>query len=92
MKNSRGIKEKVSKSVFYSRVLLYNTCDTLQHFGYIPGTIWTTEHLTDTLTFKDRWPYDLHDLAERLTVFVRILNFQDVRGERIRLSDDNVCT
>ena len=23
-------------------------------FAYIPGTIWTMQHLTDTLTFKDR--------------------------------------
>ena len=25
----------------------------------------TTQHLTDTLTFKDHWPHDLHDLLER---------------------------
>ena len=51
--------KKFLKSCFYSRVLLYSTYDTLQHFAYSPGTICLIQHLTGTLTFKDHWPYDL---------------------------------
>ena len=27
--------------------------EALQFFAYIPGAIWTIQHLTDTLVFKD---------------------------------------
>ena len=37
----------------------------LQFFAYIPGASWNIQHLTNTMTFKDHWPHDLHDLAER---------------------------
>ena len=33
---------------------------------YIPEAIWTIQQLTDTLAFKDHWPHDLHDIAEKL--------------------------
>ena len=38
-------------------------------FVYFPGAIWTRQHLTVTLRFKDHWSCDVHDLAERLLYF-----------------------
>ena len=32
--------------------------EALQCFVYTPGAIWTIQHLTDTLTFKDHWSHD----------------------------------
>ena len=43
----------------------------LQSFAYICGTIWTMQHLTFTLTFKDHWPHDLHDFAERIPTNIK---------------------
>ena len=37
--------------------------EALHFFAYIPGDIWTIQHLTVTLTFKDHWPHHLHDLT-----------------------------
>ena len=45
----------------------------LQFLAYIPGAIWTIQPLTDTLTFKDHWPHDLHDLAERCSHIPRTI-------------------
>ena len=39
--------------------------EALQFFAGIPGTIWTIQHLTVTLTFKNHWPHHLLGLAER---------------------------
>ena len=46
-------------------------------FAYFPGAIWTIQHLTVTLTFKDHWSRDLHDLAERRLNIITIRKFQD---------------
>ena len=48
---------------------------------YLWGIIWTIEHLTDTLAFKDHWSHDLHDFAERGIIFQRfIILFRKGRG------------
>ena len=46
-------------------------------FVYFLGAIWTRQHLTVTLTFKDHWSRDLHDLAERLLNIITICKFKD---------------
>ena len=40
----------------------------------------TTVHITLTLTFKDHWPHDLHDLAEGSSTFITFLMFRLRRG------------
>ena len=40
------------------------------------------QHLTDTFTFKDHWPHDLHDSAEIHLTFITILRFRP--RERIK--------
>ena len=37
--------------------------EALQFFAFIPGAIWTRQHVADRLTFKDHWPRDLHEVA-----------------------------
>ena len=32
--------------------------EALQFFVYIPGPIWTKQHLTATLTLNGQWPHD----------------------------------
>ena len=52
--------------------------------------IWTIKHLTNTLAFKDQWPHDLHDLAERILTFITIYEFFVREGEsKPRHSDAN---
>ena len=43
---------------------------------YIPGAIWTTQHLTDILAFKDHWSHDLHELAGKRFNFITIIIFR----------------
>ena len=56
----------------YLHLYLYNDCDNpgeaLQFFAYIPGDIWTIQHLT----YNGHWPHDRHDLAERFLTFITI--------------------
>ena len=46
-------------------------------FVYFPGAIWSRQYLTVTLTFKDHWSRDLHDVAERRLNIFTICKFLD---------------
>ena len=51
-------------------------------------------HLADTacntLTFKDHWPHDLHDFAERPFTFYNDYNFYVAKGNRTTVCGENV--
>ena len=55
--------------------------ETLQFFAYIPWTIWSTQHLTDTLTFSDHchmiYLTKLKDLF-----FLPLVIYLDTKGNR----------
>ena len=63
-------------------LIIYLHLYLLQFFAYIFGAIWAIQHLTVTLTFKDYWSHDLHDLAERRLTFITILIFTPPKGSR----------
>ena len=63
--------------------------EVLQFFTYIPGAIWTKQHLTDTLTFQDHWSRDPHDSAERRLIFIVIIIFSRDVESNPGPSDEN---
>ena len=57
--------------------------EALQFFVYIPGVIWTIQHFTDILAFKDHWPH--HPTERNYLTFVNtIYKFEDEDGNRSR--------
>ena len=71
---------QIDISIYTTRRLRYPR-EVLQFFAYIPGAIWTVQHITNIFAFKDHWPHDIHDLAERYFVNITIYKFNFLEGE-----------
>ena len=71
----------------YLPLYFYHAYDPGKHCNslfIIHGAIWTKEPLADSVAFKDNWPHDLHDLAERHLTFYFEYNFWTLKGNEPR--------
>ena len=70
--------DSLLEELYMFTFILYNDYDTPgKHYNslLIPlGALWTIQHLTVTVTFKDLWQHDLHDLTEKRSQIPRTID------------------